>query len=183
MIVRLSAIACALLFGIPAGALLLAHMGFIALPADQFNSVGATSTPGVAYNTSERNPHVLARTARASAGRAAIVGANRLLPLYQRGVNRPWFFYDPAGTANDVAAQVPVCKTCPTGEEILSVLASTDHIDDERAEVTLKWSLHNKRRVENRRALRGWEDPAAQRGEITVRLQNHDGRWHAVEAW
>jgi hypothetical protein len=183
-VLRLTGIACALLFGIPAVALLLAHMGFIALPADPYvSSVGATSAPVMTYNTSERNPLDLARTARAAAGRAAIVGANAVLPHYQRGVNRPWSFHEPGRASQDIFAQVTVCNSCPTGKEILSVVATVDSIYDDRAEVRLKWSLHNERRIRRSNGERTWADPVAQRGEVTVRLQNHDGRWHAVEAW
>ena len=180
---RLAVITCALLFGIPAGALLLAHMGFIPLPADAYvSTVDATTTPAVTYNTAEPNPAKLERTARAAAGRAAIVAANRLLPHYQRGVNRPWNFQENSGHGvQDVTATVHVCASCPSGRDILFVSAKVGHMTNDGADVTLRWSLHNGSRTYNRRGELLSPGTIQQTGEITIRLENHDGRWHTIE--
>ena len=180
MLGRIIVLTCALLFGIPAVALLLAHMGFIALPADAYVSSVSTTTQTW---TAGRDPFPVRWSGpSAAAGKAAINAANALLPHYEPDRDRDWDFHEtPTRSAHNVAATMTVCADCPTGSQLLFVGAIVDRIRDNIATVTLQWSLHRTERIYNARGEMISPGSVAERGEIVIFLKQAYGRWGVIE--
>jgi hypothetical protein len=185
MVFRLTVLTCALLFGLPAAALLLAHMGFIALPADAYlSSVSTTSAPVASSSAQVLTRYELDGTSpRTAPARAAIMAANELLPGHERGLNRYWTFHrngSRRNVTNDLVASTTVCDGCASGAQILFVSANVDRIHEDIADVVLHWSLHSTQRVYDNRGRLISAGKVEDSGEIMMRLQFGHGRWRAV---
>ena len=183
-LLRLTVLSCALLFGIPAVALLLAHMGFIALPADAYvSSVVTIPEHTEADPEDETAAYELADSPRMAAARAAIVAANALLPNYERGLNRPWKFHrDLPRRGQDAGASMTVCAGCKSGPRVLFVSATVDRVQHDIADVTLQWSIQYTDGVPDRRRDVNTAHVIEQSGEILMHMRYAAGRWSAVSA-
>ena len=65
---------------------------------------------------------------------------------------------------------------------MLFVSAKVEHMSNDIADVTLSWELHTGHRVYSERGELLSPGAIEQSGEISIRLENHDGRWHALQA-
>lgn len=189
---RPALVAATLLLGLPAAALVVAHLGFIALPVDPLartepGTAGTTASgSGVGMRALERLDTMPRH--RVLLAQIAIVAAERRLPGHLDGIERRWVFQPAsregtrAARGEDLAAMVvvPDCTECVHGRDARLVVRARVENTNGRARVTLNWVLSSGSattyaRYEGANAAR-----EERRGRITVELRLEDGVWVAA---
>jgi hypothetical protein len=190
-LLRASVLALTLLFGIPAAALLLAHLGLIALPKDAYlSSVTEISRP----KSDDHQAHVIERldtlgAPRAAVARAAIIAAAAHFPGHQEGVDRDWEFYrvSRAGFPSDWTTDAQAngrarCDGCSGAREaVVMVSARVVSLRADRAEVAVDWKLASNRHRSFARS--GTEQAVANHdhGSLRITLELVADQWHALQ--
>lgn len=198
-LLRAIVFALTILFGIPAAALLVARLGFVALPPDTYlrpvTEISPDSSDVVDARVLEPPdaPDVLdvpdvPDAARTVIARVAVIEAAAHLPGHQQGVDRDWAFHrgSPRGSApgatTDVRGSARVrCDGCGAqGEERLWVSARVVGLRADRAEVAVTWTRAPERRRTYRRPDGSSAVVVHDRGRIYVTLELAGGEWRAL---
>lgn len=198
LLLRAGVFGLVLVFGIPAAALLLAHLGLIGMPQDAYVSSVTEISPATSVeylwpiHPSRDYARVLGPpdtldTPRTVIARAAIREAAAHLPGHQEGVDRNWTFYRVshpgftygARTAT-LRATAPVgCDGCAGEPEQVWVSARVVWVRSNRAEVAIDWALGPERRpIVRSRAKPGVD---TERGKITITLELAADAWRATQ--